>query len=706
MHGRRKCAQSFAWVVGLLLVALFVAPLSAADLYKVGDEIEVLFLGKWLPATVVEVGRRNEILAEFEFAATTKRQAFKAGDVRAAYESGAMARGRTWADPSGSFKIKAALLKIEGEAVLLRKEDKSEVKVPIAKLSTADQDYIKKLQKELGPAANRPAPPPEPEDFNTSSGTAAWSSWGAWGETAAGAKRTALTPDPMPSFAKLKQAGVAFEIDDHSDRLSCVLPIGGPDAWILAAVENDRGREALPGRLLWISLAKGKVENKQFFPDNERVLDYHPQSRQLLTQTTIKTEGDRFGRGRRALTLWKVAPTDKSLTVVARWFADDKDAWNEAWGRIVDATTVLHRNKKQEYVAWDIAKKEMKYKLPQESFFAPVPVLSGGRKYLILPEDKQVRVIEAATGALALTFPAENGASAVAVSEDGQRLAVLSRNELIVWSLSDGAAEPQKYQAEAIGTPFAATMDWVDSDHILTNSHGFAKSLYSFKHKIIVWNYNFDFEAVREEEDRRVRSIVDGHLVYAASVREGRARGLAVGAVKLPGPKVADATVNLDPETLLITKPGTEIAVNIQCGEYNERVWAAVQKAMNDNGWVLNQNSKIILTAEMKRGDQQTVTYQSRFGGGGSQTVTCVPFISTLTLAVGKNPFWTSGTSTGAPAMMMLRDGQSAQGEVDKMQRPNPEFFEGVKIPAKIMDPAKRGGLGSTKVTNRGLVPD
>ncbi len=131
-----------------------------------GDEIEVLFLGDWRPAVVVETDRRGNVLAEFEFAGGQKRQTFKKTDVRMPYETGAMARGRTWSDPSGSFKIRAALLAINDDSVTLRKEDMDEIQVEISKLSTADQRFIQRLQKELGPTASSGPALPETVEFD------------------------------------------------------------------------------------------------------------------------------------------------------------------------------------------------------------------------------------------------------------------------------------------------------------------------------------------------------------------------------------------------------------------------------------------------------------------------------------------------------------------------------------------------------------
>lgn len=48
-----------------------------------------------------------------------------------------------WADSAGKFKIKAELVSVDGGNVTLKKEDGTEVKVQLAKLSKADRDWVK-----------------------------------------------------------------------------------------------------------------------------------------------------------------------------------------------------------------------------------------------------------------------------------------------------------------------------------------------------------------------------------------------------------------------------------------------------------------------------------------------------------------------------------------------------------------------------------
>ncbi len=50
---------------------------------------------------------------------------------------------RTWTDGSGRFKVEAHLVGVENDLVHLRRQDGTEVSVPVAKLSPADQQYIR-----------------------------------------------------------------------------------------------------------------------------------------------------------------------------------------------------------------------------------------------------------------------------------------------------------------------------------------------------------------------------------------------------------------------------------------------------------------------------------------------------------------------------------------------------------------------------------
>jgi len=694
-------AKRFARTAVVLLAIssiLHPAVALAADSFRAGDAVEVFFLGKWRPAVVVNY-RSGMVLAEYEFAGGPKRNAFKQNEVRLAYEADALSKPRFWRDASGTFRQRAVLLSIDGDKVTLRKPDMAEVQVPITALCDSDQRFIQRLEKEAGPGGGKPPQPPPIEQFTVAQdgGTAAFGG---------GSGRAALTPDPVPAYLTMKHGGVGFVMEDFWDRIGAVLPIGGPDGWLLAAVEHQSPSEPLPTRLLWTSLERQQIEGRQLLPPGEVVLDYHPPSHRLLTYATVETPENRWGKS--VLTLWEVLPTDKQVKPVVRWNAEPSERRpGEPWARLIDGNAVVQRWTDHDFVVWDTSGKRMRYRTNQESFFAPAPTLSGGRKYLFMPEDKQVRILEIATGRLVSTLPVDDGAAAVAASEDGRWAAVLGRGTLTVWDLTSADAAPNRYQAEAIGTPFSATLNWVGNRRVMASSGHGGLVLFSLEHKLALWNYQFDMDAVREAKGRRVREIIAGHLVYAASVSAGGQRGLAVGAVQLPGPKVDEAAAALDPESLMIIKPGTAVRLDVRAGGDSARVQAALEREIQANGWTLSGSASIVVVAEMKIGDMQQVTYRSLGGRGmgGEETVSITPHISQVRIEVGSNVAWQAGTSTGAPPMMRLQEGETVQGEVNRWQRPNVDFFEKIDIPEKLLDPTKRNGIGTTQVTNRGLIP-
>ena len=49
---------------------------------------------------------------------------------------------RQFVDTTGKFKVKARLVRLEGDQVVLQKESGDEVKLPITKLSKTDQSYV------------------------------------------------------------------------------------------------------------------------------------------------------------------------------------------------------------------------------------------------------------------------------------------------------------------------------------------------------------------------------------------------------------------------------------------------------------------------------------------------------------------------------------------------------------------------------------
>lgn len=678
----------------------------AAEKYEVGEKIEVFFLNSWIPAEVVETNSKGMVRAKYSFANREQIEIFRPDAVRHEYESGAIWRGRIWSDASETYKIKAALLKVEPDRITLRTEDKRELKVEIAKLRESDQTFLRKLREEAGggvPLALAPAPVRfDVTSVRTPAGGRSTGSPARQVEVASSGFR--LEPDPQRASLQLKQAGVPIPEGAPGDYLGSVIPLGGADAWLLAGIENSY-REKVPTRVMWASLAKSSVGGKQSFPAGETILDYHAPSKQLLTYAAREDEGERTKAP--ILTIWTAQPAAKEAQGIIAWQArlrdEDRIGHAEPWARFVTGSLVVQRDSSHRLIAWDVAQKRAAWSTPQESFFAPRPVLSHNGKYLFLPEDRRLRILNPIDGAELGQVTTKDKCSAVALHADGKTLAVLASHTLLLIDLT-GASPIREITADAIGTPFATNLDWVTDQLIAVPRPPHGLILFSLEHAVPVWTYEFDSDVYRvDSRSGRTRSLVGGHLAYAAKPL-GREVDYIVGAVKFPEERVIQLLGTIDRQSFMLMGPGTRVRTSVSAGANDSAVRAAVAQQVAANQWVEDPSAEYSLTAKIYQGQTQTVTYE-RFSTGERMSVTSTPIVSEYTIQRGTDTLWTNATASGIPPILHLKEGQNVQTEAGRWQNPDIEFFTRSDIPHELFDPAKQGGLGVTDISVRGLVP-
>ncbi|MEX0794951.1 MAG: SHD1 domain-containing protein [Pirellulaceae bacterium] len=693
-------------LLGLLLSLVFSISVAEGARFKKGDAVEVFYFSKWCDGVVLDINKRGGVLVSFTYGISRvqQKQTFKEEAVRYPFEADALGKGRTWADPTGNFRITAAALRVVKEQVTLRKEDMTTIDVPLNKLSDNDQQYLERLKRQLGPVA---AGVPEHPPLEQFAGSGAFQGGYAVSFMERETDRS-LPPDPIPEYLKLREGGATFTTDDqsYSNNLGVILPVGGPDSWLLASVEQRFGsNKELPTRLVWASIARKKMETYQLLPPGESVLDYHPPSNLLLTfNREDKKPGEKYVSAIN-LTLWKTLPTQQYVEPVLRWNADgQRPAPSQPWARIIDGDIVLQLRDDQEYVGWNIQEKRVEYIVQQESVQVRLPELSGGRKYVFLPEQSQVRVFDSRTGEIITALPAREGAYGLAVNDACTKLAVWDASKLRTWDLLDLKKEPGEYQAEALGRSNRARMSWLGDDRLMVSENAITR-LFSLSQKMVIWTYKYNFNTVREDYDTRLRHVINDHLVYGATIRDGSTHGFAVGNVRLPGPSVDEVTSRAGELDTTIIEPGDKVRLEVRCGDqFNHEVYTALVEKIQTNGWILTQNepTETVMYADMTTGASQSVTYVSQ-DAGYSETVTVVPQMSSLVIKVGDQTVWESQTRSGVPDRMNLTPDITVQQHIDLFQTPNAQFFRYSKIPSSIADPQYKDGLGITDVTTRGL---
>ena len=652
---------------------------------KAGEQVEAYFLGGWVPAVVLDTNR-SEVLVELEFAGGTQQRKLKISETRYPWQANVISPVYVWKDQSGSFSIKAAVVDTDADArtvTLYRLDEGTEITVPVDKLSEADQRRLGRIVKA---APLKILPPPPVESFITTrlDLPVGW-------QTATDLSN--VPPDPPKIALAVPSGGAAFPKLDFWDNLLSLYPIGSSAGWMAAAAGADSsiGKGDFPGRLVWATLADGKVRKIQSIANGELLIAVDAGSQRVLTIG----ESD----GKTTLTLLNASPkTDKAKPVV-RWVSDKgRQGWTP-FAEFVGGDRVLHRWGDSRYVVWDVKRRMGVYEVKQESFFDAPPVISPGKKYLALPEDKGVRIISANDGATLATLPVEGGStSGVAFDARGEKLAVLTRNQLAIWNLGS-LSDPQRVPASSVGSPFGQKLAWVDDRSLLVDG----KTLFDLDRQLPIWSYSAAFaEVVDGKGFREVTRVAPGRLCYGVELRDRDQSMFIVGAVELPGDGVRNTIARVNKEKLWTLLPGTPVSIDTDCGTYNTQSRAALENAARSAGWVVQPSAKVVITAKMGRSEPKSVTYEM-MGGGGSQTVRVAPYYSNVAIKEGSTHLWSTGSSSGASSFMWVKKDESIQNRIREAERPDPEFFTRVKFPGKILHPRFRKGFGTSTYGRLGL---
>lgn len=654
---------------------------------KVGELIEVKFLGKWLEATVTAVAR-NRVQVSYEWVNRERIKEFDLAETRYPWQGRAITPAYLWKDSSGEHTIRAAAVDVDSAAqtvTLYRLDDGREITLPISRLGSIEQKRISVILKSEN---TRAVPLPPVQVFGSASTP---SGFGAVEADLAG-----VEPDPPKIPVAVPMGGAGFaKLGFHEDLVG-VFPIGSSKGWMLGAtVPGLSAKDGVPARLIWATLSDSRVAAQHALDANQMAIAVHPASQQVLTvaQTDDRTP---------TLTVYRSSPKLPKADPVVRWESGKKVVFNETWGDFIDAKRVLHRTGRNEYTAYDFVSKRAVYRVYQESFFKAVPVLSPGRRYLALPEDKRVRILSSVDGRTVADLPIEGGSSSgVAFDAAGEKLAVLTRNQLAVWTLGE-TGPPLKYRSDSVGSPFAQSLAWVDEDGLLIGG----KVLYSLGRELAIWNFSpTNFDVVSTAFNRKTVSIANGRLAYAVKLRSGSDSGFVVGAVELPGPLVRETVDAISTEDLYVLRPGGTIAIDVQCGVHNSEVQAALVGKARANGWSVSGTASLKMVAKMGRHPQQSVTYR-QIGGSETQTVTSQPYYSQLQIQQGESTVWSSGTSSGGLSpVVMVQDGESLAAKARNNEQPDSAFFGRVTIPAKVFDTRFKNGFGSSAYGKSGLVP-
>ena len=228
-----------------------------------GESVKVKFLSSWRDGVVMGV-KGKRIAVEFEFASSVKQEVVNRNAIRKLCEVDAVDFVRTWQNETGEFKITAALKALEGNEVVLIKDDEdlTELKVALDRLSKKDNAYVAKMKKmhdDMVKTGKIPADTPPLPEIKTFGGQ-----FGSMSNFDGDSSSQVQKLGPIPSFLReFTQTGTGFNFSRKDQDLVSVIPVGGPEQLVLMTAREDNWVSSKPNwhaEVYWVSMAKQGFE--------------------------------------------------------------------------------------------------------------------------------------------------------------------------------------------------------------------------------------------------------------------------------------------------------------------------------------------------------------------------------------------------------------------------------------------------------------
>ena len=611
---------------------------------------------------------------------------------------------REWSDATGMFKVQASLVGIEGTALTLRQTDGTDLTIELDQLAPLDQLIARRTIRRL---AHRGEGPPQVEAFDTAARATNHTDFPPLAPEP-------LAADPADAGRGLVAGRVVITRRDPFDRVGRVIPLGGTGGVVLVGIENSTPGRPLPTRLVWVSMKSQTVIAEHDLSGAEIVLDYHPILERLLTVSREKVTAE--GAAKQVLTLWDAAPSRKAATAWSAWRApcgDGQPLARHPWGRIVNDALVVHQSSREEFSCWDIDAKRALYRLAQDPGHSPMPSLSGGGRYLALPDTRRVQVCDAATGKVLVSLPV-GATSGVSFDPDGRRLALIQEGNAQIHDLADPTSPIPVFRVHGASAQRTA-LAWVGEEQLLIQSaRGLAAVLWSAAKGLPAWRYEWQPVQSGDTVDDLAVRVVQGMLLYAAppddedggaEAGEGKKKPgttlAVIVAAKIPEPAVAKVAAELPAGLPALVEPGTVVATKVDSGADHDREIATVAKTFERTKWVYDATSPALVEVSTTSGG--TVTYTDA-EGRERQLKQVTPTTRRIRVVVHGVPLVAAQRSTDIPDKLVLGAGETDKDLAARLPTPDLAWIERILFPPVLVDVTEADGLGTTACTAEGLV--
>ncbi|MFM9118533.1 MAG: SHD1 domain-containing protein, partial [Planctomycetota bacterium] len=461
--GQTAAVLMMAGVLLLLSIthaAAFQRPGKSA--FKKGEKVEVEWHFDWYPGEIVSVEPTGWLKAKFKDKEGRDQEwtlppnkfrkpmnAKPAGKAGAKgenpFDNGEASKPRTWTDATGKFKVEATFTELKDDTVHLKKTDGSPLKVPLEKLSEADQKVAKQFAAGGGDG-NSESPFQADEEMSAEGKMkvveADWSSVEA---VPFDDVRAAVPSDAVKLSAEIKPRRVMLQArpNNRNDAIfESVRRIGfhaESASAIVTHVFAPPGGTAV-SRVERCDLNTGKSLGSVELQTAAVPYDVSPDGKLLLCV-------NEWPGKEKNIEVWGI--NGKELENVISFLPTDmasfhKDNLNTNDAGYIDNEHIWTLDSMGKMVVWQLRKAKAIYAvtLPLNSR----PAFSPGRNYFALSLPTGVFVLESATGKTTTKLDGYIGIVGTAnFSDDGKRLAVVSPALVKVFNLETGKSEHEVF---------------------------------------------------------------------------------------------------------------------------------------------------------------------------------------------------------------------------------------------------------------------
>ncbi|MGA2497274.1 MAG: hypothetical protein ABSH20_06010 [Tepidisphaeraceae bacterium] len=653
------------WLLGSL-VAVVAAVAVAAD-FKAGDDVQVEKGTKWMKAKIVEA-RPGQYLVHYDGLDAAFDEMVPAARVRAAAadfkagDSVEIQKGTKWMKGQ-VLDVKPGQCQVHYDGL----DAAFDEWVPVARVrsagprpavgpnATAGQDADVKLTEPVWAGA-----------VVVSMGSAGM----PWGYVPA---KAAAVPAPLAGAASIRLTGGTGQFFEK-----CSLGgfAGGKSPVALVCYKDAPPGKPVTLQAQLVDLAAGRtLVDWVPLPETE-ALAVSPDGKYILCRS------DKFRIGTKGrLDLWTV-DAGKARQVMS-WRPSTETEWAKVdvkTAEFIDGTHVLTLCADSKLVLWEVPTARAVWQM--QAGILVNPVFSDDRSVLIVEADNRLGIIETSTGKCLGVLPSEIAATShLAIAPDGKRLAVCGNSAFALWDLEKPAPLIEVGQSVALGD-----VRWLADDMLLADG----KYLIDPKLGIVVWRVAPGGGEIRLSGGRAWR-------VDTAQGRQQKKQYTLVGG-SLPLDAARKAAARIKPETAYLLTPGAKVSLDfnqpVVNGDLKNQAMESVRSQLKDAGVGVADGQAIQIIATKTPGENKTVEY--RMFGGGRQPVNYTVQQYAVKVMAADMVAWQATSVSGAPPMVMLNQGETAQDHVNKNMGKADQFFLRVKIPKLIAQPSRNPGFGES----------